>query len=254
MLAKTLDGNALLRNGCVVKAFEVYNPVLANNFAAQRSILDHRIKSDPTVFNKSDWHANRPELRGSVKKHFDDVAGKSPWNQQGLHTPIFPVVHGTNTNLAWKITETGFASLASLDAGWYGAGMYFTTSAMYAAPYYLNSTNPAILICLVNTGNPFPVIESRNDQDSLWGLPIKSGYQSNYVVTGRDGQIHVNRSEPAYNEIVIPQESQVMPIYLLELKLDATMRVATEFQRVVSGKFIEAKKAGNQADSVSPPS
>lgn len=33
--------------------------------------------------------------------------------------------------IAQKISETGFAALSSIDAGFYGKGIYFTTSAMY---------------------------------------------------------------------------------------------------------------------------
>jgi hypothetical protein len=249
MFTDMLDGGALLKAGAIVRAFEVYNPALASNFAAQRSILAHRIENDPNVFRKSDWQNDRFEARTRVKKHFDRVVSMSNWNSEEKFSPIVPVVHGTTVKLGWKIIETGFASLASLDAGWYGAGMYFTTSALYASPYYMTSQNPAILICLVNTGNPYPVIENRTDTDTLWGLPIKSGYQSNYVLASKDGKVYEQGGDVGYNEIVIPQESQVMPVYLLELNYNQASPVAMQFSRVVSGKMINAKPSVGSLDA-----
>jgi hypothetical protein len=35
-----------------------------------------------------------------------------------------------------KICGTGFANLSSLDDGFYGKGIYFTTYALYALPYF----------------------------------------------------------------------------------------------------------------------
>lgn len=69
------------------------------------------------------------------------------------------------------ICSTGFAALSSLyvslqlsqispeplflesyflrDAGWYGTGVYFTTYAMYASPYFGTRKDPAVLISYV---------------------------------------------------------------------------------------------------------
>ncbi len=39
--------------------------------------------------------------------------------------------HGTSMEVAKKILTTGFANLAVLDDGWFGKGMYFSTSPEY---------------------------------------------------------------------------------------------------------------------------
>jgi hypothetical protein len=230
---RTLDGTALLRSNCIQRVFEVYNPALASNFAVQRSILEHRIRNDPKVFAKTDWQHDRFDLRRHVKDRFNAIVSQQKWNEEEKFSPVIPVVHGTNSGLAWKIVETGFASLAALDAGWYGSGIYFTTSSLYAAPYYMTSTTPALVVCLVNPGNPYPVIEERTDPDSLMGQPIKAGYQSNHVSTNKQGKIFRGSNAEGYDEIVIPQEAQIMPIYLIELNYAATEPVAKNFQRSV---------------------
>jgi hypothetical protein len=239
LLSKSLSGSRLIDLDCITRAFAIYNPVLVNNFAAQRSILQQRIAKDPGVFFRNDWQKdNRASQRQFVKKHFDSLVKAASWNAGEVATPILPVVYGADAPMAWKIVETGFAALESLAAGWYGAGMYYTSDALYATPHMIPSNRPALLICLVNTGNPYPVVEDREDPKSLRGLPIKSGYQSNYVLTSKRGNVlnQSDKTEEIYNEIVIPQESQVIPVYLIELNEGSLSRISGEYQRVLSSK------------------
>jgi hypothetical protein len=41
------------------------------------------------------------------------------------------VVHGTGLEVGQSICGTGFVALSSLDAGYYGKGIYFTTNSLY---------------------------------------------------------------------------------------------------------------------------
>jgi len=176
--------------------------------------------SDPLVFAKRDWNAGAGmNLRQRVHASYENLIHGFDWNDSlASEAPILPVIHGTSGAIGWKIVKTGFASLASLDAGWYGAGMYFTSSVSYAAPYFMTSTDPAILVCLVSPGNAYPVIEDRNGLNSLKGVPVKSGYQCNYVVTRKNGSIQSDVPvDQSFDEFVIPQESQIVPIYLIQL-------------------------------------
>lgn len=84
--------------------------------------------------------------------------------------------HGTAFDVGMTIAKNGFATLASLDAGdfqiwivilivlgFYGKGIYFSTSASYVVPYCATKTRPSILVSLVISGNPYPVIESPHE-------------------------------------------------------------------------------------------
>lgn len=77
--------------------------------------------------------------------------------------PILAVIHGTSLDRAWKICQSGFATLSMIDKGFYGAGIYFTTYANYSLPYmkqmfisllfsYLNHLEPAIIISFLLPG------------------------------------------------------------------------------------------------------
>jgi len=146
-------------------------------------------------------------------------------------------VHGTDSAVAWKIADTGYATLSTLDSGFYGSGMYFTTSASYALPYFGNQSHPALMICLVVPGNPFPVIERATDKDSLLGQPRRSGYQSNYVLTKLNGEpIDEMESIPTagvFDELVLGQESQALPCFIIEFDPLKLEKISRRFERTV---------------------
>src|SRR5690242_17964462 len=109
--------------------------------------------------------------------------------------------------------------------------MYFTSSALYALPYFSTRPDPCILITLTTAGNPYPVIEHRLDGDSLLGIPIRSGYQSNYVLTSISGSPWKPSDSTKYDELVVDQEAQVVPLYVIELNPDTLDDLAAKFKR-----------------------
>jgi len=144
-------------------------------------------------------------------------------------------VHGTDEDIAWKIASSGFAALSSLDNGWFGRGIYFTSSALYALPYYSSKPKPCVIISFLIPGNPFPVTEHRSNKDSLEGQAISPGYQSNYVHTTKSGEPCDKKYEnDFYDEIVIEQESQVVPAFLVSLTPASIKNVAERFTRDIA--------------------
>lgn len=57
---------------------------------------------------------------------------------QQSQVPLIFCAHGTEFALGMSIAANGFASLSTLDSGFYGKGMYFTTHAKYTIPYCQN--------------------------------------------------------------------------------------------------------------------
>src|SRR5436190_640877 len=100
---------------------------------------------------------------------------------------ILLIILGTDYYVAEKIAQTGFAALASLDAGYFGRGIYFTTYILYTLPYSCSKRNPSVVIGYLNLGNVFPVTENHKGDESLLGLPLKPGYNSHFVITTKDG-------------------------------------------------------------------
>jgi len=223
------------------KTFALVAPELAMVVSIARSVQSLRMKTNPSQFFSKSWK-NFPdvELRQEIINHFNKKLSEWKWNENLTLecSPVLPVVHGTELTIAWKIAEEGFAALSTLDKGYFGKGIYFSTSAKYVTQYLLSyyMKRPTILICLIIPGNVYPVTESPNSEKSIMGHSLISGYQSHYAVTTNEGfpftKKDYEQEEPKYDEVVIGQESQVVPIFLLEMRKEGMENISEELKRV----------------------
>jgi len=207
-LLMVLDGANLV--SAIKSITAAINPRSGINFENQRTILRDRFINSAALFKKTDWAriGDRQQLRAWVARMFEASLHRHPWNAGADEVvPVLPVVHGTDASVAWKIFDTGFSALSTLDAGFYGRGIYFTSSAQYSLPYCSTKPNPAIVLCLAVPGNIYPVVEDRLEKNSWLGKPIKSGYQSNYVLTAKDGKPCMQEQQVGsfYDELVVDQ-------------------------------------------------
>jgi len=230
----------------ITEVYAVYNSRLVNNFIGGREIISARINDDPSIFAAEEWKNDDPSGRREwVKKMLLKKIDACLWNA-GEKVPIIPVIHGTSKEIALKICQAGFANLSSLDDGWYGKGIYFSTSAMYCIPYFLERKNPAVLICFLCPGNPYPVTEKYRGKRSLLGKALKSKYQSHYVAVNKQGMIvpkdDIGKTR-IYDEIVIPQENQVIPIYVVCFTPDNSDKFKQIFQRELPDSVKESLEA-----------
>jgi len=208
----------------------VYNRVLIANFVGSFLIQSQRNKTSPELFKaKKGLQKDRIQDHDYVQKKYDQLVQKYSYNKN-LHTHIIPACHGTELTIAEKICATGFASLSSLDAGFFGKGIYFSTHLQYCLPYFASRRNPAVLISWVLPGNTYPLIESHMSPQSLIGAAMKNGFNSHYVVTNKKGE-SVCAGTEVYDEIVIPQEAQIVPAIILEIDETTLSRVAKDWMR-----------------------
>ena len=91
---------------------------------------------------------------------------------------------------------------------------------------------PAILLCWVLPGNAFPVSEHHKAPNSLLGKAI-NGYMSHYVVTKKNGETPTKQHSEMFDEIVIPQESQVTPAFVFEFELKSLKKIIAEWNREI---------------------
>jgi len=65
------------------------------------------------------------------------------------------------------------------------------------------------------------VIENSNNTKSFAGQPITAGYQSHYVSTTKNGTPQkmedFTQNQPSYDELILDQESQVVPIFMVKI-------------------------------------
>ena len=104
------------------------------------------------------------------------------------------MVQGTTSEAAWGISQGGFGVIASeKDQGWFGKGIYMTSSLKYASLYAKRSASlsttaatagrgppkkPAVLVCAVIPGNILPVV----DVKTYYGKHVADGYQSHFTI------------------------------------------------------------------------
>jgi len=151
---------------------------------------------------------------------------------KSLELPILAVVHGTQTDIAWKILRTGFVALSSVDAGFYGKGTYFSSYSEYALPYTQFGTNPCFIIAFIIPGNVYPVSEQHDSENSLMGAALKPGYNSHYVVTKKNGNCVTKPTKnDVFDEIVLEQEKYVVPLYIIELDFQEVKKNAKIWER-----------------------
>jgi len=203
----------------IEEAIAVYNELLISSFINTYSIIKHRMTTNPTQFANKQWMLTDKdaEKRQFVYNYLNSRTNDVEWNE-GESLAVLPAVHGTGYSVALAICSTGFASLSSLDSGWYGKGIYFTTYVAYALPYFSSKHDPALIISFIVPGNVYPVIEHPDASDNLQGKAMVNGYNSHYVLVQGSGLVPKNyESCVLFDELVIPQESQVSPVYLIRL-------------------------------------
>jgi len=131
----------------VSQARWIDNPKLAVLFEIMLDTIKYKRQVLPEFFNTQDWTQGKPEdvaQKKLVLDHLASLQGDSslPWFQPDLE-PIIPMVQGTSENGAQRIAKNGFGTVASLDPGWYGQGIYFTSKLSYAAYYARPPDHPA---------------------------------------------------------------------------------------------------------------
>jgi len=142
--------------------------------------------------------------------------------------------HGTSESVALKIIRGGFGNASATDNGFFGRGIYFTSSMEYAADYavYTGGSDRFVLVlALVSPGNSLPVTESPEGDSTknYYGKAGEKGYQSHYTTVkyqGWESKTPVNKdSIPTWNddlakgkivdELVLFEGAQVLPLFLV---------------------------------------
>jgi len=201
----------------IEKVVRVKNTDICHDFNSHYNKITVRQKDNPDLFKKRAWMLRADSDRKlEVMERCEEYTNIWKWNEKDK-LPIIPLLHGTDLKVANAICTTGFTTIASLDCGFYGQGMYFSSHGAYITPYFASKGDPCILLCYAVLGNVYPVTECPiKNSDELLGKPVKSGYHSHYANTNRKGMIYdPNVDTECFDEFVLFQESQVIPAYVI---------------------------------------
>jgi len=209
----------------ISKVYAIDNKRLAQDVESYMLRLTNKHRAAPNIFTSNTWQTDRFSWRQWVLKPFEEMTHKCPWNTS-LSTPVVCLLQGTSEEVVWQICQTGYAVVATRDDGWYGRGIYFTSSAQYAMYYAKQNTQGEKILTLnfLVPGAIYPVIEDpRNESESLVGRPCQKGHQSHYArvntqLSPQFGYPAVENTQDTYDELVVFQESQVVLKYVLFVK------------------------------------
>lgn len=230
----------------------VYNHSLTVSFINQWKIMIARKEQSPEQFFSCTYTKNKEKME--ILEHYQkNLVDALPYNKK-LILPIIPTCHGTDHIIAQKIAETGFCALSSLDGGYYCKGIYFTNLILYTLPYACMKRIPSVVIAYVNPGNVYAVNEDHKGNNSLLGASFRSGYNSNYVLTNKDGNIYNKddkNNELVCNELVIGSENQIVPAFVIKLDLDSCMDCFEKWQRAIAQPVNDAAIKFRDTSSIS---
>lgn len=204
------------------KKFKIKSIVCINNEQLS-TLFEHRIdnlalRMKKPVFQPKWEKENQINQR---KKYLDRFNNLMVCNRyKGVS--IVPVFHGCRKEVVYEICETGFANLKTTDSGYFGSGIYGSPQSEYAGTVYGEGV---VMLCFMSTGFTYPVVHG--DMDKLMGKNNYANFDSHFVpVYPRDMNLHQYGKEkvyfpcteyqtPIYDELVVFQESQIVPRYVI---------------------------------------
>jgi len=238
------------------QVYQVENQVLREAFANHQELIFQRHKTsnaNSDYFKKTHWRSKPDvEVREDYVRRLNiQIANFHPEGSgfnDGSRAFVVPMIQGTTVQASMKIAESGFATIATTDDGYYGKGIYFTSDLKYAQKYATKKKGvPAYIIACVLPGNPYPVTElpykrektifaGSTDLDKLmakkkvinpdgfYGKGVQSGYQSHYTLVKKEDITTAFPISTAFDpslhadEIVVFQDAQTLPKFILVLK------------------------------------
>ena len=201
----------------------------------------------------NDTPAHTKHRHATLRKlQHDHVNMAASWVGAGSSVTVHIMYHAVqNEETARKILDGGFAALQTLDPGWYGRGVYLSHSLKYPCTVYGSADDDGVktvLACAVVMGNPYPVLPKEGPsggwEDGKWpacpesitNQPTATRHDAHvtYVKFAYDPAFDPHGPKPAghllpveqgdlgqpwaVSEVVIPDESQVLPLAMLKVK------------------------------------
>jgi len=141
--------------------------------------------------------------------------------------PIARLFHGTTSKTARNICATGFASLALIDQGWFGNGIYLTDNPVYCLEYCKPKQEPCLVVTDVLLFNSFPIISEDappnipSNEFRFYGKPHYKNFMTNVVPVIPWGPLDyrppISCTPTDATEFVIFNENHLLPRVLLHL-------------------------------------
>eukprot|EP01124_Arcella_intermedia_P026831 TRINITY_DN5140_c0_g1_i3.p1 TRINITY_DN5140_c0_g1~~TRINITY_DN5140_c0_g1_i3.p1 ORF type:complete len:688 (+),score=121.89 TRINITY_DN5140_c0_g1_i3:350-2413(+) len=209
----------------------IKNPILESNFANRIQLIRDRRNSDSAfnvvVSDSLERQSTYNRLDLITEKHL--TFGKAKVLKSWI---------GASPQIIQKISGTGPADLRIRDCGYFGAGIYSTPQARYAALYATgditgqptdttDNGESALILCWNVVGNVYPVTRRHdyNDKkdpnfsdffDESNGKALKPGFDAHFVTVSASCNYQAvpdpqNNSLLYFDELVVQSDAQILP-------------------------------------------
>lgn len=226
----------------------VHSPTLTNAFVSYLEIIESKGEKFKQDLPHDKHYNHRMETldrwKGIVNQFYPIKIERATRTDTLFKARLAAFWHGSSEPKCKSICGSGFTyfgkhhfvhpnaergSMASTDPGYFGSGMYFTTSAEYASKY----SNGHLMLAFVSMNEPYPVISDvahPNKCSDMKILETLSGYQTYNAHYIPVASIRPNSHEcmeyypcfanqqAAWDEIVVFQEAQALPRFWVELE------------------------------------
>lgn len=193
----------------------INNPHYQEQFEKEIYLLSQR-KGNPVFAPK--WESmSKDELINNIRKKVAKIFSGQVAKYSDPRLNFLPIWHGSSLDALASILKTGFANLATTDLGYYGKGIYGTTSAEYAKRVYGGGYNADGILLLNWIGvNSALMVAGMGDLELLKGRGNYANYDAHFIpVVPRNQYMHklgkedvyfplqLEKDFPVYNEIVV---------------------------------------------------
>jgi len=250
----------------------------------EQGVKKMQVRAEDSSFPKPTWRTqggrNPRELREreEVWWHLLSTSRRRPEQSKVWTARIF---HGCpSMSVAESIFRSGFATNVQRTPGWFGEGVYTTTSAPYASRYALQMNDfwdcsgqtGVIVVGTVAFCEVYPVTQSDNKDPlrplepglkgkRIAGAPGATGCDAHFVCVQRHppDDDHKNftyhaceeGTRPAGTELVVNQEAQLLPEYIVSFRVQNDEQLCRQVR--VAAEAWGRSQLGSTA-SVSSPS
>ena len=205
---------------------------LVTGFTSHLTRLKNLRDGDAALFHFECQCDEQREVLSTLKSLFHPVP---PGTWRDPHT--LTVYHGCRASAARKIAKSGFMDLASLDAGYFGNGIYVTPNAEYACWYALEAHHKhssrdeqyspehpdwfPILLCTAAVGLVYPVTREVDytppgAHSDLHGQPLKKPFDAHFALVSHSfGYEAAPPAVAQYGELCVSQYAAVLPLAIL---------------------------------------
>jgi hypothetical protein len=178
-------------------------------------------------YNTQNFVHKQQEVLSVLREKF--ISEREPGTDHVV-TNMFYSFHGTSDEGAEAICRNGLVAVRSTDAGYFGSGCYSTLNIEYAIGYARGDYVPGkrksgpfkVIMFACSVAMAYPVTREvdyspgGNGFSNLFGRPLKPGFDCHVVcVNAASGFQAVDRDRCDYVEVVIDQESQMLPVAVL---------------------------------------